>query len=33
MKRCKMTMNKTIEGFKKMASNIKKKLFKEVNKK
>ena len=32
IKRCKLTMNKTIENFKAMASSIKKKLFKEGNK-
>ena len=32
LKRCKITMNKTIDNFKTMASNIKKKLFKGENK-
>ena len=31
MKRCKITMKETIENIKKMASNIKNKLFKEKN--
>ena len=33
IKRCKITMNKTLENFKAIASNIKKKLFKEEIKK